>query len=59
MDVQSGAMKKRAWRTIREIEDELRDLALRILHHPELGYEEVQFSFNEEEIMKRKPHPQE
>lgn len=24
-----------------------------------LGYEEVQFSFNEEEIMKRKPHPQE
>lgn len=24
-----------------------------------LGYEEVQFSFNKEEIMKRKPHPQE
>ena len=37
-------LKKRAWRAILDLEPEMRELALRILHHPELGYEEVQAS---------------
>jgi len=37
-------LKHHAWRTIRANEAELRDLAIRILAHPELGYHETQAS---------------
>jgi amidohydrolase len=37
-------LKKKAWRAIRDLEPELRDLALQILHNPELGYEEARAS---------------
>lgn len=37
-------LKQRAWQTIRAHETELRDLALRILAHPELGYHETRAS---------------
>ena len=38
------SLKRRAWRAIGQFEPEMRELALRILRHPELGYEEVQAS---------------
>ncbi len=37
-------LKEKAWQTIRDHEPELRDLALRILHNPELGYAEEKAS---------------
>lgn len=37
----SKELKHKAWQTIREKEDRWRELALYILEHPELGYQEV------------------
>jgi amidohydrolase len=39
---ESASLKTRAWEAIRRFEPAMRELALRILRHPELGYAEVQ-----------------
>jgi amidohydrolase len=42
MTDERAQLKERAWETVRQFEPAMRELALRILGHPELGYAEVQ-----------------